>query len=963
MTRPFSIQLLILVIASACSTSGIQADDDLAFFEQKIRPVLIEHCYECHSQDSDEASGNLLLDSREGWQQGGDSGELVIVPEQAERSLLVRTIRHLEPGLEMPPDGDKLPDAVIEDFVEWIRRGARDPRVGSPIERKRADKSWWSLQGIEKNLSHDSIDELVATRLKQNGLSMNASADARTLIRRMTYDMHGLPPTLSEVAEFQTAYSVDRGAAIDTLIERLLASPRYGERWGRHWLDVIRFGESIGFERNVIIDDLWPFRDWVIESINNDKPFNQFIVEHLAGDVIGKDQPEIEIGSAFLVAGPYDDVGNQDPVAKANIRAATLDEMITATSSAFLGLTINCARCHHHKFDPVPTQDYYRIRAAFEGIEHGRRVIATKDQRRAHADAMKPLEEQKKDLSSTRDQIEERIDARAEKLFESFRASRPKIDPKWTEERFAPTDAKKVRFTVHAVTSDGPPPGRPNTARGRLTEFEVWSSDGRNVALASEGGIAQGERSAFAEDFPEAYGPQLCIDGRYGEQWFIGKPAVLTITLPKTETIERITFSNATRKDLEEMGQGATPCDYEIEVTVDGETWQRVADSDTREPWTHKHGIAAVRRKSISVTEREELQQINRELAKVQKRINQVQPLPRVFAGKYRAELEPTHVDIGGDPMKPGEAVVPASLSVLDQVTEPYELAADAPEGVRRLELAKWITASDNPLTPRVLANRVWHYHFNVGIVDTPSDFGYLGSLPTHPELLDYLATRLVENGWRLKPLHREILRSKTYLQSSQFNGEAALIDKEARLLWRFPPRRLGAEEIRDTMLSIAGELRLEPMGGPGFRLYRFTQNNVCTYFPLDQHGPETYRRGVYHQNARASVVDVLTDFDLPDIAFAAPRRANTTSPLQALTLLNHQFTLDMAAALAKRSEQANIDTDQSGTIPISRIYRIAYQRPPTEVELAAAEKLVRSHGIEAFCRAILNSNELIYLE
>jgi hypothetical protein len=294
-----------------------------------------------------------------------------------------------------------------------------------------------------------------------------------------------------------------------------------------------------------------------------------------------------------------------------------------------------------------------------------------------------------------------------------------------------------------------------------------------------------------------------------------------------------------------------------------------------------------------------------------------------------------------------------------DRVVPSYALAADAPEGERRRALGEWIVRDDHPLTPRVLANRVWQYHFGTGIVDTPSDFGFLGGRPTHPELLDYLARRLVEGGWRLKPLHREILLSRTYRQSGAHRAEAARVDQEARLLWRFPPRRLGAEELRDTMLHVAGKLDRK-LGGPGFRLYKFTQNNVSTYFPLDRHGPETYRRSVYHQNARASVVDVLNDFDLPDIAFAAPRRANTTTPLQALTLLNHRFTTDMAQALAARLEHGGGAT---GAQQVNEAYLIAFQREPTADERAAAVELIAAHGLPAFCRALLNLNELIYLD
>ncbi len=304
--------------------------------------------------------------------------------------------------------------------------------------------------------------------------------------------------------------------------------------------------------------------------------------------------------------------------------------------------------------------------------------------------------------------------------------------------------------------------------------------------------------------------------------------------------------------------------------------------------------------------------------------------------------------------MKPGALVVPASLAVLNQVTKPYELKSDIDEGQRRLALAQWITSNDNPLTARVLANRVWQHHFGTGLVDTPSDFGFLGSKPTHPELLDYLAAKLVANGWKLKDLHREIMLSKTYQQSSIYNETAAKEDKSARLLWRFMPRRLSAEELRDTMLTVAGQMKLDPMGGPGFRLYRYLANNVSTYVPFDTHGPETYRRAVYHQNARASVVDVLNDFDLPDIAFSAPKRANTTTPLQALTLLNHSFTLDMAKSLSTRIQSND---------PVTQAYQLAFQRNPTTKEHQAATQLITMHGTEAFCRALLNANELLYLE
>ncbi len=941
------------LLAFLLFASGAIAADPagIAFFEQKIRPIFVEHCYECHSERAKKVKGGLLLDSRAGWQMGGDSGAAVLVPGRPDESLLIRVVRHLEDDLAMPPEKPQLPAAIIADLVAWVAMGAPDPRDGAPVAARRADKSWWSLQPLAEKFTHDSIDGFIAEKLAAQKLAFNPPADPRALIRRMTYDVTGLPPTADEVAAFASAALRDPESATRDLIDRLLGSPRYGERWGRHWLDVVRFGESVGFERNVIIDDLWPFRDFVITSLNADKPFDRFITEHLAGDVIGKDNPAVEVGAAFLVAGPYDDVKNQDVAAQANIRAATLDEVVVATSGAFLGLTVGCARCHHHKFDPIPTEDYYRLRAAFEGVNHGRRVVASPGERAIFAAVTQPLNERRAQLVAEREALERAITQRAKVAADSAVTLRPKVDPEGTEEKFDPVAARFVRFVMTASTANPK-----SAARSRLVEFEVWSVGpaGRNVALAANGAEAAGAKSAAAEDFPEAYGPHLVIDGRFGEQWFIGEPATLTLTLAREEMIDRIAFRNAKGTMIEDKAQGATPTDYEVQVSSDGETWRTVASSAGREPWSAAHGIEQQRRAVTAPEERNQLAVLTRRIAAVDRELKTVPPLRQIWVGQPTEPGAPTTVHKGGDPMKPGDIVAPASLAVLADTTAPFTLAPDAPESERRRALAEWIVRDDNPLPPRVLANRVWQHHFGTGIVDTPSDFGFLGGVPTHPELLDFLAHRLLAHGWRLKPLHREILLSRAYRQSAAFRDEAARVDKDARLLWRFPPRRLSAEEIRDTMLAVAGRLKLEPMGGPGFRLYKFTQNNVSTYFPLDHHGPETYRRAVYHQNARASVADLLTDFDFPDIALAAPRRASTTTPLQALTLLNHSFTQDLAAALAVQLDPAD---------PVTHAYALAFQRAPTPAEKSAATALIAQHGGEAFCRALLNANEMIHVE
>ncbi|MEY5006566.1 MAG: hypothetical protein RI969_1654 [Verrucomicrobiota bacterium] len=945
--------ILQVFCALLLTSPTVHAADDpgsVAFFEQKIRPALAEHCYECHSAKAKKLKGGLALDAKAGWQKGGDSGTPAIIPGNPDESLFLRYVRHLEPDMEMPPKKPKLPDALIADFATWIKAGAIDPRDQATVEVKRADKSWWSLQPLAKEFKHADIDGFIDAKLAEQKLTRSAPAKPQALIRRLSYDLTGLPPTQAEVDAFVAAHQADGRKATVALVDRLLASPRYGEHWGRHWLDVVRFGESNGFERNFVIDDLYPFRDYVIRSLNEDKPFDQFMREHLAGDVLGKFDPAVEVGSAFLVAGPYDDVGNQDPVAKKVIRSATLDDMVTATGSAFLGLTINCARCHHHKFDPIPTEDYYRIRSAFEGVVHGRRPLATKEQTQAYNAAMGPLNKERAQVVAEQETLTKAIETKAKAVLATRKYPRPKADTLLTEETIPPTEARFVKLTMSA-TSANPKSG----VGGRISEFEIWTAEPtpRNVALASAGSKAEGAKGATAEDFPMAYSAALTIDGDEGAHWFIGSPAELVITLPRIEKIGRLGYRTAKGRIVRDTSQGATPCEYEMFVSLDGMDWKKVADSSDREAWSPAHAFERVRKEVTTPAEAKQLSALARRLADVDRRIAEVPKLPAAWIGTHQPKPEPTFVEKGGDPTKPAAQVVPSSLAVLDLVTKPYALKADAGEGERRVALAEWITR-DNPITARVLANRLWHYHFGTGLVDTPSDFGFMGSKPTHPELLDFLSQRLLRHGWKLKALHREIVLSQTYLQSAEFNPNAARVDKDARLLWRFPPRRLRAEEIRDTVLATAGQLKLEPMGGPGFRLYRYLVNNVSTYIPLDTPGPETYRRSVYHQNARASVVDVLSDFDLPDIAFAAPKRANTTSPLQALTLLNNGFTLEMAKAFAARLD---------GSDPIAQAYSLALQRPPTATERVAAAKLLARYGKTAFCRALLNSNALIFIE
>ena len=919
----------------------VRGDDDF----ERVSAIFSEHCVRCHNERN--AKGDFSLSDESAFSESG------VVDQGDANSHLLSLIAGPDP--EMPKDGEPLSDADVAIIRQWVIDGATWPADARIVEKSKADHSWWSLQPLaKKHQSNATIDGFVHARLAQSNLRLNATASKRALIRRATYDLTGLPPTPEEITQFLNDREPD---AYARLIDRLLDSPRYGERWGRHWLDVVRFGESNGFERNILINELWPFRDYVIKSFNDDKPFDQLIREHLAGDVIDPGNPDVEIGSAFLVAGPYDNVGNQDADAAAQIRANTIDEMIRATSSAFLGMTVGCARCHNHKFDPIAQSDYYKLYATFAGTHHGNRTIATAEQRKQRNERLEPLNKQKVDLTNQRKEIDKAISERVKANREKHEAlwTRPAVDRTGTEEELDGVEAKYVRLICDGLDSN------PAAKTGfRIDEFEIWSSgkgEPQNVALLSSGSVATG-KSRINEEFPDAYAAHIAIDGETGAR-FISTGTDLTIELAKRTKIDRIVFSSAKGERIPEHRKFVFVAEYRIEVSDDGITWREVASGRDRKPANESVANFRLRKLETTNDDREAYAAVDAKIRKVSRQIREVPAFQNVWVGNHKpGDVQRAfHVFIGGSPQRPGDAVALASMSMLSKSAPSYELESNASESQRRQALAEWLTDPNHPLTARVMANRLWHYHFGTGIVNTPNDFGYMGGRPSHPELLDFLATQLIENGWRLKPMHKLIMTSRTYMQSSDFDQAAARIDGDARLLWRFPPRRLSAEEIRDSILMISGKLDAK-MGGPGFKLYRYLQDNVATYHPLDQHGPETYRRAVYHQNARASRTDLMTEFDQPDCAFSTARRARTTTPLQALTMLNHSFTLDMADAFATRlTETSNEPSEQ-----VAFAFRLAFGREPTADESVQCVQLIASHSLKSFCRVLLNTSELIYV-
>ena len=882
--------------------------------------ILEKRCIQCHNTKA--RVGGLSLETR----------------AEAEKVLGGRLLSRVLSG-QMPPGGG-LAEEERQAIASWLKEGAPwDGRL-SASARPRADKNWWSLQPVrvQAPLETGMIDRFIVGGLRQKGLHPSPPAGRRTLIRRVSFDLTGLPPSPEEVEAF---VADNLPNAYEKLVDRLLASPAYGERWGRHWLDVIRYGESNGYEQNHIRPTAWPFRDYVVRAFNSDKPFNRMILEHLAGDVVGKDDPDVEVATGFLVAGPHDTVGNQAEAAKRQQRADDYDDVVNATASAFLGMTVNCAKCHDHKFDPILQADYYRMAAVFSGVVHGEREIASADRKAAYLAAAEPIEKTIGGVKRALVDLRKRGSASAKDAEERVRSRmRPAVSPFGTEESFVAVRAKTVRLVA------------PQGAPGGLDEIEIRSIDGRNVARDAAGATVVASSTRVADGNPDAYHARFLIDGAFDKRWFAGAgPGVtITITLPREESIVHVNWSTDRQRGFQGSFEQQTLEKYAIEVSIDGENWNQIASNEGRLPARKDEQQRLFVLESLTESDRVLFLNLEKSLAELEAQLRKLEKLPRVYAGTFRTP-DPVHLLKGGNVMQPGDAMPPASLSALPG----FKLALDSPDSERRLALAKWIASDDNPLTPRVMANRLWHYHFGHGLVATPSDFGFNGERPSNPALLDYLAKRLIENGWRLKPLHREIVLSATYRQSSAWNADGAKADVDARLLWRYPPQRLQAEAIRDQMLAVAGVLD-RTLGGPSFQLYKYTVDNVATYFPLDRFGSETYRRSLYAQSARSIRTELLSVYDCPDSSLPEPRRVVTTSPLQALSLLNSSFTTSLAEAFAKRMSA------ESPADPMGRGFALAFGRAPAKEEREGADLLVKQHGLAALARALFNANEFVYV-
>ena len=922
-SKSFLLPLVPTVVFAVCSHARANTID----YQRQILPILKDHCYKCHGPETQEAG--IRFDQRPSMLRGGDSGKPAIVPGVPGESNLVRVLApHFEP--RMPPEGPALTTAQIRLLETWILDGANWP---GQMHLKASDitSNLWSLQplnepAVPQGATSNPIDAFIDAKLRAADLRRSAPAAPVTQLRRLHLVLTGLPPTLQDLQRFNHhPEGIDMAYAES--VNQLLDSPRYGERWAQHWLDVIRWAETVGFETNLERPNAWPYRDWVIQSLNADKPYDQFVFEQIAGDTIGEDA-----ALGFLVAGPANLPGQvgRDENAMRQARQDELDEVIRTVSQGFMGLTIGCARCHNHKFDPILQRDYYAMQGIFAGLSYGERRL-----RGAKNDTWQSQ------LPKAKDKLQQHLKRHEDLKKElGLEASVENIQ----REDFPPVTAQSVRMTITA-TQNGSPPS--------LYEFEVWSSPDtnngqKNVALASHGSIPTA--SSFALANQTRHFDNLTdgtVDRRQAFPWVAAQsgPAWIGIDLVEPTEITHIVFHRG----------NSTPVEYTLEYRESSDAeWQLLSDATRKMPREDDLRTAeTLNLADVSAAKKREIAENSTSIRKARSEVNRLASGPRVFAASFMEKPEATWQLGRGDPMQRTRQIKPGIPKVLGEL----RLDDAHPESERRIALAKDLTRNDHPLTARVIVNRVWQHHFGHGLTDTPSDLGSMGSRPTHPDLLDWLAFNFIKDGWSLKSLHRRIVMSDTFRQDNLPDAKALAVDADARLLWRFPPRRMEAEAIRDSILQTSGKLNLAG-GGRGFSLFK-QRGGLSGYDPIEEFDQSGWRRMIYAHKIRMQSVDIFGSFDCPDAGQMRPKRTQSITPMQALNLFNSTFATRQAGFFAQRIEAMSDDTAASQT---EMAFLLALSRKPTTIEHTAMEELVKEQGLIQLCRILMNTSEFLYI-
>ncbi len=791
----------------------------------------------------------------------------------------------------------------------------------------------WSFQSVRRPQppgvsnpawSRTSIDPFILARLEREGVRPAPPAEPATWLRRVTLDLTGLPPSPEAMEAFVRDALPGRE---ERAVEALLASPAHGERWAQHWLDVVRYADTHGFEVNTERPSAWPYRDYVIRAVHDDVPYDRFVREQVCGDLLGADA-----ATGFLVTASVllpGQIGKDEPSIRL-ARQDALDEVVVNISQTFLGLSVSCARCHDHKFDPVSQAEYYAMQAFVAGVEYEERELGGPDAEARRVEA---------------DDIRTRLAGIVLKRSRLVPAAggggrRVPVNGRLNIERFAPTMARKVRLTMRETNSLEP----------CIDELEAWTPDDANVAAADHGASVESDGDTVD---PGRHELRHLNDGRYGNarSWMSGQKGKgrVVVTFARESLIDRVFWG----RDREGQYDDRLATSYTVEVADDSGAWRVVASSEDRERFlAGTNASDPFATSGLSPDDARQSAAWIAERAALEKRLKSVQSGQRAFVGMFR---KPDRIRLlrRGDPEQPREDVVPAVPAVLGTL----RLPADAPDADRRRALADWLASPANPLTARVMANRVWQGHFGTGLVPTPSDLGLNGVPPTNAALIDWLASELVRSGWSVRHLHRLIVLSATYRQATTRPGEAAGAGPRADLWARFPARRLEAETLRDSMLAVSGRLNRE-RHGPGFDLFDL-RGGLSGFKPVESFGPGGRRRMVYAHKVRREREAVFGAFDCPDAGQSTERRRESVTAIQALNLFNSRFTIDEAEALALRVRgEAGPDV----AAQVHRAWHVALGRFPTPDEWSEATPVAREHGVAAVCRALFNSGEFVFL-
>ncbi|MDG2221029.1 MAG: DUF1553 domain-containing protein [Rubripirellula sp.] len=979
------ISLITAVFLATC-TQPCQAQSPN--FDQ-IASILGKHCLHCHNDVDRE--GDFSLESSDALVESD-----YVIPGDAENSELFHAISVTDgTAPSMPKNGKPLAIKDVNKIAAWIDAGAKWPdgfRISDAVE----DFDWWSFQPIRKpelpQIQSDwvrtPIDRFIAAKHHELGITHSPTADRRTLIRRLTYDLTGLPPTPAETEAFVQDPS---DQAYEMLVDRLLDSRHYGERWARHWLDVVKYADTCGYDKDKLRPNAWPYRDYVIRSFNDDKPYERFVKEQVAGDVLFPNEPDGILGLGFLASGPWDFIGHVE-VSESKLdgkvaRNLDRDEMVTNTMNTFCSVTVQCARCHNHKFDPFTQEHYYSLQALFSAVDRAERPY----------DLDSKVEQQRSDLQANLHKSEQRLKKLEQQISKAGGSRLTDLD-RQIETLSAKVDVQKTAaFGYHSAIASS-------------SDATKWIEIDLGRAVPVEQIVLNATHDDFAGigagfGFPIRYQIELRPNTNKQQDWKTfyqsasdePNPGLTPVVLNIGGQTTRIVRVTATK--LAERRNDYIFALAEVQV-LDSEGNNVAADATVRaldsieapvrwtktnlvnSDWAHaadpkaEQLLGNVQRERSEIWTRidtPERQQERKTLtARITKLKQQIDQLPKgrmVYAAATEFKPQGNFKPTGGKPrpifvlhrgeiQQPRGAANPGLLPL--SADEAWQISTDS-EAERRSKLAEWLTRPDHPLVWRSVVNRIWQYHFGEGIVSTPNDFGRMGAIPTHPKLLDWLATEFRDRGQSFKQLHRLIVTSSVYRQASAHHDQNAAVDDDNRYLWRMNRRRLTAEEIRDSILAASGRLNLD-MGGPGFYLFELektTHSPHYEYHKFDPSDPKSHRRSIYRFIVRSQPDPYMTTLDCADSSQSTPKRLETLTSLQALSLLNNRFNLEMSRQFSRRIK-AHSDNQRR---QISYAFQLITARMPNAFELDHLNDYANTHGLENLCRVLFNLSEFVFID